>query len=120
MPEYTFYQVDVFTSQPFGGNPLAVFPDAAGLDTAQMQAIAKEMNLSETTFVFASNTPEADYVVRIFTPESEMLFAGHPVVGTHWVLAHLGRVTLREPVTTVRFALNVGVRAAALPVENGV
>jgi trans-2,3-dihydro-3-hydroxyanthranilate isomerase len=119
MPEYRFIQVDVFTDQVFGGNPLAVFPDADGLDTAQMQAIAREMNLSETTFVTPATQTNADFKVRIFTPDAEMPFAGHPVVGTHWVLAHLGRVTLQEPVTTVRFELGVGVRAAALHVTNG-
>lgn len=119
MPRYSFYQVDVFTNQPFGGNPLAVFPDASGLDTPAMQRIALEMNLSETTFVFPPETPEADFKVRIFTPEEEMKFAGHPVVGTHWTLAHLGRVKLQEPVTTVRFELGVGVRAAALHVKDG-
>jgi trans-2,3-dihydro-3-hydroxyanthranilate isomerase len=84
-----------------------------------MEAIAKEMNLSETTFVFPPDAPNADFTVRIFTPESEMLFAGHPVIGTHWVLAHLGRVPLHEPITTVRFSLRVGVRAAALHVQGG-
>lgn len=116
MPEYRFLQVDVFTDQSFGGNPLAVFPDATGLEPTQMQQIAQEMNLSETTFVFPPEHPDADFRVRIFTPEIEMPFAGHPVIGTHWVLAHLGRVALQEPVTTVRFELNVGVRAAALHV----
>ncbi|HVO71914.1 MAG TPA: PhzF family phenazine biosynthesis protein [Aggregatilineaceae bacterium] len=119
MPHYSFYQVDVFTDQPFGGNPLAVFPDASGLDTAQMQRIAREMNLSETTFVFPPEQAGADFKVRIFTPDAELPFAGHPVVGTHWTLAHLGRVTLREPLTTVHFELGVGVRAAALHVERG-
>jgi trans-2,3-dihydro-3-hydroxyanthranilate isomerase len=119
MPRYTFYQVDVFTDRPFGGNPLAVFPDAAGLDTATMQQLAREMNLSETTFVFPPNDPGADFKVRIFTPAGELPFAGHPVVGTHWTLAHLGRVALHAPVTTVRFELGVGVRAAALHVADG-
>ncbi len=119
MPTYRFYQVDVFTDQPFGGNPLAVFPDAAGLDTATMQRIAREMNLSETTFVFAPDQPGADFKVRIFGPEVEMQFAGHPVVGTHWTLAHLGKVELQEPITTVRLALGVGIRAAALHVRDG-
>jgi trans-2,3-dihydro-3-hydroxyanthranilate isomerase len=119
MPRYSFYQVDVFTDQPFGGNPLAVFPDASGLDAAQMQRIAQEMNLSETTFVFPPEQAGADFKVRIFTPGAELPFAGHPVVGTHWTLATLGRVTLREPVTTVRFELGVGVREAALHVEDG-
>jgi trans-2,3-dihydro-3-hydroxyanthranilate isomerase len=119
MPKYSFYQVDVFTDQAFGGNPLAVFPDAVGLDTARMQQIALEMNLSETTFVFPPEHPDADFKVRIFTPGGELPFAGHPVVGTHWTLAHLGRVRLTAPVTTVRFELGVGVRAAALYVEDG-
>lgn len=118
MPVYSFLQVDVFTDRAFGGNPLAVFPNADGLDTAQMQAIAREMNLSETTFVLPPGRSDADFKVRIFTPDGELPFAGHPVIGTHWVLARLGRVTLREPVTTVRFELGVGVRAAALHVRN--
>jgi trans-2,3-dihydro-3-hydroxyanthranilate isomerase len=119
MAKYHFYQVDVFTDRAFGGNPLAVFPDASGLETARMQQIALEMNLSETTFVFPPEDPAADFKVRIFTPGGELPFAGHPVVGTHWTLAHLGRVRLIAPVTTVRFELGVGVRAAALHVENG-
>jgi trans-2,3-dihydro-3-hydroxyanthranilate isomerase len=119
MPKYRFYQVDVFTDRAFGGNPLAVFPDASGLTPVQMQDIAREMNLSETTFVLPPSHPAADFRVRIFTPDAELPFAGHPVVGTHWALAHLGRVGLQAPVTTVRFELGVGVRAAALHVENG-
>ena len=119
MPEYQFYQVDVFTNQAFGGNPLAVFPEGAGLSSEQMQTIALEMNLSETTFVFPSQNPEADFEVRIFTPARELPFAGHPVVGTHWLLANLGRVALEEPITTVRFELGVGVRAAQLHVTAG-
>jgi trans-2,3-dihydro-3-hydroxyanthranilate isomerase len=119
MLKYRFYQVDVFTDRAFGGNPLAVFPDANGLDAAQMQQIALEMNLSETTFVFPPTRPDADFKVRIFTPGGELPFAGHPVVGTHWTLAHLGCVELHAPVTAVRFELGVGVRAAALHVENG-
>ncbi|HVO44414.1 MAG TPA: PhzF family phenazine biosynthesis protein [Aggregatilineales bacterium] len=117
MPSYRFYQVDVFTDQPFGGNPLAVFPDAQGLDSGMMQRIAREMNLSETTFVFPPDSADADYTVRIFTPMTEMPFAGHPVVGTQWVLAHTGRTKLTTPVTTVRFQLQVGIRAVALHVE---
>jgi trans-2,3-dihydro-3-hydroxyanthranilate isomerase len=119
MPKYQFYQIDVFTNQAFGGNPLAVFPEGVGLKTQQMQAIALEMNLSETTFVLPPENPEADFKVRIFTPASELPFAGHPVVGTHWLLAHLGRVALVEPITTVTFELGVGVRAAQLHVSDG-
>jgi len=117
--EYRFLQVDVFTDAPFGGNPLAVFPDAEGLTTQEMQKLAREMNLSETTFVLPPEDRSADFKVRIFTPAAELPFAGHPVVGTHWVLARLGRVELLEPVTRVHFELGVGVLPADLEVENG-
>ena len=119
MNEHTFIQVDVFTDKPFGGNPLAVFPDAEGLTGEEMQSLAREMNLSETTFVLPPQAAEADFQVRIFTPAAELPFAGHPVVGTHWVLAHLGRVPLSEPITQVRFELGVGVLPADLHVANG-
>jgi trans-2,3-dihydro-3-hydroxyanthranilate isomerase len=119
MPRYEFYQVDVFTDQAFGGNPLAVFPEASGLDEDQMQAIARETNLSETTFVVPSDDPGADFKVRIFTPKTELPFAGHPLVGTHWLLGHLGAVRLEEPVTTVTFELGVGLRSAQLLVDEG-
>lgn len=119
MQEYRFVQVDVFTDRPFGGNPLAVFPEAEGLTGEKMQQIAREMNLSETTFVLPPEAPGADFKVRIFTPGGELPFAGHPVVGTHWVLAHLRRVALREPVTQVRFELGVGVLPADLHVSAG-
>jgi len=119
MPRYHFLQVDVFTDTPFGGNPLAVFPDAAGLTGQQMQQLALELNLSETTFVLPPETPGADFKVRIFTPKAELPFAGHPLVGTHWVLAHLGRVALAEPVTAVTFELGVGLRTARLHVAGG-
>jgi trans-2,3-dihydro-3-hydroxyanthranilate isomerase len=87
MAHYDFVTVDVFTEQRFGGNPLAVFPDARGLTEAQMQAIAAEFNLSETTFVLPPANPQNHARVRIFTPRHEMPFAGHPNVGTGFVLA---------------------------------
>ncbi len=89
-----FYQLDVFGEGPYKGNPLAVFPEAPDLDGRQMQAIAREMNLSETTFV-TSSTPES-YDVRIFTPADELPFAGHPTVGTAWLLKRLGKITGSE------------------------
>jgi trans-2,3-dihydro-3-hydroxyanthranilate isomerase len=87
MPEYEFVTVDVFTDRRFGGNPLAVFPDARGLTGDQMQALAREFNLSETTFVLPPKDPRHTAQVRIFTPQHEMPFAGHPNVGTGTVLA---------------------------------
>ena len=86
-----FFTVDVFTDRQFGGNPLAVFPDARGLTAPQMQAIAAEFNLAETTFVLPPQKPENTAQVRIFTPRAEMPFAGHPNVGTAFVLARLGQ-----------------------------
>jgi trans-2,3-dihydro-3-hydroxyanthranilate isomerase len=85
-----FETVDVFTSEQFSGNPLAVVLNAEGLTTAQMQAIAAEFNLSETTFVLPPQDPAHTAEVRIFTPKSEMPFAGHPNVGTAYVLARAG------------------------------
>ena len=89
-----FVQVDVFADSVFRGNPLAIFPDASELTTAQMQAIASEMNLSETTFV-TSHTGDF-YEVRIFTPTEELDFAGHPTLGTAWVLRKLGHLEADE------------------------
>jgi len=79
---FVFTQVDVFTDTPLRGNPLAVVHGADGLDDAQMQAVARWTNLSETTFLLAPTAPEADYRVRIFTPGGELPFAGHPTLGT--------------------------------------
>ena len=82
-----FVTVDVFTDRQFGGNPLAVVPDARGLTSAQMQAVAAEFNLSETTFVLPTQDAANTAQVRIFTPRAELPFAGHPNVGTAFVLA---------------------------------
>jgi trans-2,3-dihydro-3-hydroxyanthranilate isomerase len=87
MRTYQFLTLDVFTTTRFGGNPLAVFPEAAGLSDAEMQAIAAEFNLSETTFVLPPENAANTARVRIFTPAREMPFAGHPNVGTGWALA---------------------------------
>lgn len=95
-----FITVDVFTDCKFGGNPLAVIPDGRGLTGAQMQAIAGEFNLAETTFVLPPQDPSHTAQVRIFTPRAELPFAGHPNIGTAYVLAveasRAGRV-LAEP-----------------------
>ena len=84
--ETPFYQVDVFSDELFGGNPLAVFLRGEDFKEAQFQQMAREMNLSETTFVLPSSHPAADFDVRIFTPEKELPFAGHPTLGTAFVL----------------------------------
>src|SRR5471030_984939 len=91
MRTFQFVTVDVFTDRRFGGNPLAVFPDAQGMTDAEMQSLAAEFNLSETTFVLPPADKANSARVRIFNRTSEMPFAGHPNVGTGWVLAGLGR-----------------------------
>jgi PhzF family phenazine biosynthesis protein len=92
MPKLRFTQVDVFTDRPFLGNPVAVVIDGDGLDAAAMQRIAAWTNLSETTFVLRPGVPAADYRVRIFTPRSELPFAGHPTIGTAHAVLEAGLV----------------------------
>lgn len=91
MPELTYHTLDVFTAEPFGGNQLAVIPDAPELDTALMQAIAREFNYPETVFIQTADHPDALYRLRIFTPVSELSFAGHPTIGTAQLLYELGK-----------------------------
>jgi len=102
-----FYQVDVFSDELFGGNPLAVFLRGEDFKEAQFQQMAREMNLSETTFVLPSSHPDADFDVRIFTPEKELPFAGHPTLGTAFVLRHAGLVPSTQ--NHVRLNFKVGV-----------
>ena len=114
-----FYQADVFTTQPFGGNPVAVFPEADGLKDDELQQIAREMNLSETVFVFPPIDPAAAARLRIFTPIQEIPFAGHPVLGTFYVLAHLKRIALNEGVTCLMQECNIGVFPVEVHSEQG-
>jgi len=90
MTRYRYVTCDVFTERAFCGNPLAVLPDARGLTDAQMQSIAREFNYSETTFVLPPDDPRHAARVRIFTPGGELPFAGHPTIGTAFVLATTG------------------------------
>ena len=108
---YRFVQVDVFTDRVFGGNPLAVFFDGRGLDDVLMQQIAREMNLSETVFLLPPSRPDCVAALRIFTPAREVPFAGHPTVGTAWVLAAHGMA----PAGAERFVLEE--RIGPVPVE---
>jgi trans-2,3-dihydro-3-hydroxyanthranilate isomerase len=110
---YEFQQVDVFTDRIFGGNPLAVFLDGRGLSGEEMQAIALEMNLSETTFVLPPEDDAHLAKVRIFTPRAELPFAGHPTVGTTWVLARQGRI----PAGVSEAVLELGVGPIGVTLE---
>src|SRR5271155_3292427 len=89
---YRYLVVDVFTQHPLEGNPLAVFPRASKMDDVLMQRIARELNLAETAFVVPATHPECPVAVRIFTPTKEMIFAGHPTIGTAFVLMEEGIV----------------------------
>ena len=115
-----FYQADVFSGEPFGGNPVAVFPDAGGLTDDQLQQIAREMNLSETVFVFPPTDQAAVVKLRIFTPTQEIPFAGHPVLGTFFILAELGIIPVKESMTRVMQECNIGLFPVELHAEDGV
>ena len=108
MTRYKFYTADVFTNVIFGGNPLAVFPDAQGISSELMQKIAKEFNLSETAFVLPPEDPRHTRRLRIFTPGTELPFAGHPTLGMAHVLASIGAVSLEEDRTEIVFEEGVG------------
>ena len=101
-----YLHYDVFTDRPLLGNQLAVFPDGRGLTTEQMQAIAREMNFSESTFVCPPERPDTDVRMRIFTPFVEMPMAGHPTVGSAFALAHTGAIAQGQ--SRFVFGLNVG------------
>ena len=105
---YQFFTADVFTDTRYGGNQLAVLPDARGLTTEQMAAIAREFNYSESTFVFPPDDPKHTRRVRIFTPGGEVPFAGHPTVGTAHVLAAIGEIPLTGAETRIVLEENVG------------
>ena len=114
-----FYQADVFTGDAFGGNPVAVFPDAHGLSDHQLQQIAREMNLSETVFVLPPTDQAAVVRLRIFTPTQEIPFAGHPVLGTFYVLAQLGLIAATDGVTRVMQECNIGLFPVELHAQEG-
>lgn len=114
-----FYQADVFTGQPFGGNPVAVFPDAHGLTDDQLQQIAREMSLSETVFVLPPTNQAAVVRLRIFTPTQEIPFAGHPVLGTFFILAELGIIPVKEPIMRFMQECNIGLFPVEVHADDG-
>ena len=101
-----YLHYDVFTGTMFEGNQLAVFEDARGLSTAQMQALTREMNFSESTFILPVEAAGTDVRMRIFTPGTELPMAGHPVIGTTFALAELGVIAKGRG--SFVFGLNVG------------
>jgi trans-2,3-dihydro-3-hydroxyanthranilate isomerase len=116
--KYPFHIVDVFSSTPFGGNQLAVLPDAAGISAEGMQKIAREFNFGETTFVLPRNDPANTCRVRIFTPRAELDFAGHPTVGTACALVMTQHAGLNDP-TRLILEENVGPVTVDVVQRNG-
>jgi trans-2,3-dihydro-3-hydroxyanthranilate isomerase len=114
-----YLTVDVFTRTRFAGNPLAVIPDARGLGDAEMQRIAAEFNYSESTFVLPAEDPANTARVRIFTPTAELPFAGHPNVGTGFVLGRQGELFGRPVPDTLRFEERAGLVEIALVRDEG-
>jgi len=114
-----FVIADVFTEKRFGGNQLAVFTDASGLDTESMQNIAREMNYSETTFLLPAEQG-GDYRVRIFTPGQELPFAGHPLVGTAFTIVAEKLKQWGERVTPVTLETGVGAIHVEVLIEDGI
>jgi len=116
MEKLTFYIVDVFAEEKYAGNQLAVVRSAKALSDAEMQRIAKEMNYSETTFILSDEKRDGGYDVRIFTPEREMPFAGHPILGTAYVIQ---REIVKEPVEMIVLNLKVGQIPVTLSYSEG-
>src|SRR6202163_3000759 len=116
--KYTFHIVDVFSSTPFGGNQLAILPDAAGISAEGMQKIAREFNFGETTFVLPKNDPASTCRVRIFTPRTELDVAGHPSVGTACALVMKQHVRLSDPIRLI-LEENVGPVTVDVAQRNG-
>lgn len=115
----SFITADVFTDQPFGGNPLAVLPDASGLTTDQMQRIAREFNLSETVFVLPPENPANTRRLRIFVPSAEIPFAGHPTIGTAIILAHGGAFALDGDEVSITFEMQAGPVPVKIRLKDG-
>jgi len=105
---YTYYIADVFTRQIFNGAQIAVFPNAEGLSDEHMRLLARELNLTETVFVFHSDNDSSTHKMRIFSPLGEIDFAGHPIIATAYVLGSCGDIKLTEAVTHLVFEQNVG------------
>ncbi len=116
---FSFHTADVFTTVPLTGNALAVFPEAKGLNADEMQAIAREMNLSETVFVLPPDDSRHTRKVRIFTPRVELPFAGHPTLGTAHVLVATGRVPAAAPNLTLTLEEGVGLVRVRVRVQEG-
>ena len=120
MAKFRYLTADVFTDTPFGGNQLAVFPDARGIPEHRLLDVTREFNYAETTFVYPPADPAHTRQVRIFTPGAEVPFAGHPTVGTAHVLATIGAILLTGASTRIVFEEKVGLVPVEIRAANGV
>lgn len=118
--QYQFYTADVFTDRIFGGNPLAVFPRCDGISPQLMQQIAAEFNYSETVFVFPPQTPQGTRRIRIFTPQTELPFAGHPTIGTAYILAAISELVLDCNETMIYLEEGVGLVPVKIQTQDGI
>jgi len=105
---YKYFMADIFTHQAFSGAQVAVFPDAKGLNNQQMAMVAKELNLSETVFLFDKEDKENSWKMKIFSPRGEIYYAGHPVVAAAYVLASIGKINKQKPYSSLEFVQNAG------------
>lgn len=118
--QYKYYIADVFTTKLFDGAQIAVFPQAEGLEQQQMQLIAREMNLSETAFVFSPVNGSDAWRVRVFSPHEEVNFAGHPIIATAYTLAETGSVKLNGKYTDIVLEQNIGPIDVTITHDEGV
>ena len=117
--KYIYYVADAFTRQIFNGAQIAVFPYAGSLNKVQMQLIARELNLSDTVFVKKRDSATGNFVMRVFSPQREIDFAGHPIIATAFVLGSIGAIELKDGVTPVVFQQNAGEIEVNISGENG-
>jgi len=117
--KYPYCIADVFTRKIFGGAQIAVFPYAESLNKEQMQLVARELNLSETVFIKKRDLEQGSRTMRVFTPQREIDFAGHPTIAAAYVLASIGDITLNHPVTPVTFIQNDGPLAVNISSQDG-
>lgn len=117
--QYKYYTADVFTDEAFNGAQIAVFPNADGLDKEKMQLLARELNLSETVFVFPPMNGTGKRRIRIFTPSSEIDFAGHPIIAVGHILAAIGEIKLEQNHTPLLLEQNIGTIEANITQNEG-
>jgi len=116
---YKYYIADIFTRKPFNGAQVAVFPEAEGLNNQQMLLVARELNLTETVFLFQGNDNKASWKMKIFTPLRELDYAGHPIIAAAYILASIGKISKQEPFSSLEFKQNAGAMDISVSWKDG-